>query len=45
MATDPRPQAGIQQTVAILAMIETDIDKFLSVEGQIQKKRGLKRAS
>ena len=29
----------------ILGMIETDIDKFLSVEGQVVKKRGLKKAS
>lgn len=29
----------------ILAMIETDIDKFLSAEGQLAKKRGLKKAS
>jgi len=29
----------------ILGMIETDIDKFLSVEGQAAKKRGLKKAS
>ena len=28
----------------ILKMIETDIDKFLSVESQVQKKHGLKRA-
>lgn len=29
----------------ILKMIETDIDKFLSVDGQMQKKQGLKKAS
>ena len=29
----------------ILQMIETDIDKFLSAEGQAQTKRGLKRSA
>ena len=29
----------------ILSMIETDIDKFLSVESQMAKKRGLRKAS